>query len=288
MANLILPRRFRQPNGDVQVDQAFSKRCTFAFNAGSGPIDLVNRAAPMAPGSGVSWSGGAAGRALYFDGTQTNKAFSWGNYFNPFAGSRGLTVVAAINYGTGSGRVLAKWGISPSTFLCSIGDGSAPGELALAIGTGLYGVEAYRSSGLPITTNKDTAIVFKWDGNNGASGYSFFVDGTKAPSVTLLYDNDDPTTVPSNSGIGYFQIGISDDGAAALGKVYTVYGFNGGLTDTECIALSRNPWQLFKTARRVLYFDVGVGGGAQIPTLSDATVIDVTSTTATPQVALTF
>ena len=32
----------------------------------------------------------------------------------------------------------------------------------------------------------------------------------------------------------------------------------------------------------------GGGGGVQIPTLTDATVIDVTSTTATPQVVLTF
>jgi hypothetical protein len=260
VANLILPRRFQQPIGDAVVDQAFSKRCTFALNAGSGARDLISRALPGAAGSGVSWTAGNAGRALKFDGTQANGAFSWGTSFNPFAGSKGLTVVAVINYDTSaSRRVLAKWGASPNTFVCGIGSGSL-GEPTLGIGDTAGGSEAYRSSGLHIPANKDTVVVFRWNGANGAAGYSFFVDGVKAPSVVSVYDTTDPTAVPANT-TGNFQLGVSDDGAPALGNVYAAFGFNGALTDAECFALSRNPWQIFKPARRVLYFDAGGGGG---------------------------
>src|SRR3990170_7088163 len=95
----------RQPQGPVEVAKdRFSKPLTFAYNAGSGPLNLVDRRFSNAIGAGVSVGVGSFGRATVFNGSQPAGAFSWGDVYNPFGGSSGLTIVATLNVTLGSAR----------------------------------------------------------------------------------------------------------------------------------------------------------------------------------------
>jgi hypothetical protein len=62
------------------------------------------------------------------------------------------------------------------------------------------------------------------------------------------------------------------------------FAFRRALTDGEMVSYTANPWQLFAPERRVTYFFPASG----IPTLSAATAVSITSTTATPRVTVTF
>ncbi len=73
-------------------------------------------------------------------------------------------------------------------------------------------------------------------------------------------------------------------GTAFEEPVYASALWNRSLSSGEMASVSTNPWQLFAPERRVSYFFPASG----IPTLSAATAVSITSTTATPRVTVTF
>lgn len=66
------------------------------------------------------------------------------------------------------------------------------------------------------------------------------------------------------AGQGQLKILSSRDTSTINGKVAMVGVFNRSLSQGEAQALSLRPWQLFRARRRVLYFDVGGGGAANL------------------------
>jgi hypothetical protein len=69
------------------------------------------------------------------------------------------------------------------------------------------------------------------------------------------------------------------------GGIQDVIVFNGELSSAEALQVYQNTWQIFKAQPRRLWV---VGTSNAIPTLSAATAVNITSTTATPQCVLTF
>lgn len=67
------------------------------------------------------------------------------------------------------------------------------------------------------------------------------------------------------------------------GTIALVVGWTRYLSDAEVIEWSRRPWQIFRQRRRIW-----AAAGAGIPVLSAATAASITTTTAKPQVTLTF
>jgi hypothetical protein len=85
-----------------------------------------------------------------------------------------------------------------------------------------------------------------------------------------------------NARIGYGA--YSGDGWGYVGTTFLLSVIPQLLPDAEARNLSANPWQLFAPERRVSYYLAASG----IPTLSAATAVSITSTTATPRVTVTF
>jgi hypothetical protein len=73
-------------------------------------------------------------------------------------------------------------------------------------------------------------------------------------------------------------------GAATSAEIYYCFFWDRVLSTSEIAAASANPAQILTPERRVSYFFPASG----IPTLSAATAVSITSTTATPRVTVTF
>lgn len=106
------------------------------------------------------------------------------------------------------------------------------------------------SSGITAVTGVDYIIAARF-GVAGALAVNGIIVGTGDTSYGWSY----------SFGIGG---GLADTVYSptyrATAHIFAVMGFNTGLTNTELAALTRNPWQIFSSDRRVVYFDLGAGG----------------------------
>jgi hypothetical protein len=117
-------------------------------------------------------------------------------------------------------------------------------------------------------------------------------------------------TATASATINTARIGRSSGGDGFSGTAILLAFWARGLTDSEVVEVSRNPWQLFSRATSPVIYslplaptyslaldagsysltgqDVTLTFTANAPVLSAATVFDITSTSATPRVTVTF
>lgn len=243
------------PQQAAELNQEFSKRLAFALNPLSGNTNLVDRVSSDPLLSGVSLSGDA----YDFSGSQANEAFSWGvNTYDPFYLSEGLTIVLTVfRRSTSDTKYFGQWGLPPYGWVVA---SDSSGRPYIAIGYASQ-IEAYRAD-ISLAANTRTTVVFRWDGTNGAGGYKFWIDGRKSGTSASVVDNGNPTYV-DNLTSSPFQIGRDTTGGALNGKIFSLSGFFGGLTDSECSRLSLNPYEIFRQKKRRVWVPGGGGESAQ-------------------------
>ena len=116
--------------------------------------------------------------------------------------------------------------------------------------------------------------------SDSAASHRSYYDGVLKTTGTQIVS--DPTKLLLG-GFMYCQGASFFDGVCTGDTLYLA--FSVPKSAAEIKSLSDNPWQIFKSQSRRIWV---VGASPVIPTLSAATVINITSTTATPQCVLTF
>jgi hypothetical protein len=110
-----------------------------------------------------------------------------------------------------------------------------------------------------------------------------WVNGFSAPLTEFSTDIGTATDKFLNSTMYFF----SDSSGAWKGngrlQDFTIFG--GLLTPAEAQSLWVNPWQVYKPAPTQIWFP---GPVSAAPTLSSPTMVNITTTTATPRVTVTF
>ena len=117
------------------------------------------------------------------------------------------------------------------------------------------------------------AVALRYD----ESSLSLFLDGKKESSSVS-------GSINYSSG-GPYVFRLNKDAAANYGdtEVHLNLIYNTALSDSAVLSISKNPWQLFKPRKQVLYFDVSTG----LPTLSNPLLINPTVNSLTPRVSAT-
>ena len=105
------------------------------------------------------------------------------------------------------------------------------------------------------------------------SGFVLYINGIKQSGLG--------SASTSGFAFGRSDIAIQAPNFSILGAA----NWARALSDAEAVELTRNPWQLFAPRTQRIWAPAVASG---IPTLSAATLINITSTTATPRVTLTF
>jgi hypothetical protein len=252
VANLILPRRFqRQPTGLLEISAEARANGLHAalLPAAQGWQDIAGKLAVTGGGGTRSTSGGSLGN--------TRKLTSGADFLlDPTAG-------APVNYmwvlhGSLSG--LATWaGIFSRTSDNGTAQGWAWQRYSSNDTLRVYNTNG-ATSGADFTNlgtvndlldNRPHTFV----GLQFASNLALYRDGVLIRSGTI---SSSPTYVP---GQGQVKIGSSRDtiGLTAELSLAALF-YPRGDPNAYAQALSRNPWQIFKPPRRVLYFNVGGGG----------------------------
>jgi hypothetical protein len=137
-------------------------------------------------------------------------------------------------------------------------------------------VAAYEST-VDISGGDDDYIVVGFSASVSGA-VRFFANGKFLQQIATGGINNNA----SNLHIG--QDVFASYASANFDLPFCAYFGNQFLSDQQHLSYAQNPWQLFAPERRVSYYLPASG----IPTLSAATAVSITSTTATPRVTVTF
>lgn len=128
-------------------------------------------------------------------------------------------------------------------------------------------------------TGKTSAYLFSRNG----TGYVAAVDGKAfAVSVQAMSNYD----CVSGDELKIGDLGaFSGTGYGYSGSILLAAIWNRSMSQAEANSITENPWQLFKPARPIIY---SISSASAAPTLSLATAVNITSSSAQPRVTVTF
>lgn len=262
MSSIILPGRFySQPQGPADtVEQYAAKRILFAYKLDN---DFIYDGGPQryhATASGYVQA--ISGSGLAWAGARNRNAASISN-FVPSGSGAPITIVARVRP-TGSDT-------AQDTLLQLgqyINDTPSRGrQIVIHLNTTnardvyiSFNGQDYRTAGGVFTAGTYFDIALRYTGDVlSTSTVSVLVDGA---SKALTKAGASSTVLDIYPG---YPIRIARDNNSTTrdyrGDIDYIYAFDGALSDAEIADIHRDPWQLFKPRRRVLYFDAGVAGG---------------------------
>lgn len=116
-------------------------------------------------------------------------------------------------------------------------------------------------------------------------GFKLYIDGRLGAS----YTNATKGTFRGSTK-GYLLGGNAGGQEAfsnrqAMGDFALFAAWTRALPEAEVVELSRNPWQIFRPLRPIIY---SLPSASAVPTLSAATAVNITSSSAQPRVTVTF
>lgn len=236
------------------------------FNSVAEALPLT-RSAPVGAGplglamSTVAGSGNSAQFPYARPASMPTMSFMWvGDYQSPASAPNSFLFGDCQVGGFGFNWGVYSNGSNFSVFVKAAGTGLS------ATGSAVPGVGVWRRSFRIVCTYDGSTIRMYEDGVLVAStGQS----GTVDSGAFGLYLNKWFT---GGAGFEHTQ------------NFYMGAAWSRALAESEAKALSANPWQLFAPQRRI----ITIAGAAGVPVLSAATAIDITATTARPQVTITF
>jgi hypothetical protein len=140
------------------------------------------------------------------------------------------------------------------------------------------GTDPRSGSGIVINDTAPHTLLYTYDG----ATWSGYLDGARVFSVARTFSvNITATPVLPESCLLSANNGTNAlDATLLLHAAWPV-----GLPDNLAREIARNPWQLF--APRRIWVPVSAGVGVTVPTLSAATVTEITATSARPRVTTT-
>lgn len=265
MSSLILPRRFNsQPQGAVEVDWlGHGRGLVRAYTPASAEyVADITRRHKQTSVDGASRAFGANefGTCVYYIVNQTNP----GGF-----DADGLTLTTK-NYSIG---IVGNWPASRG------GVGNSPyyfdslnGRLAVGHNNtdtiGVYDGAWRQFAYVPFGKAAQSIVVTLFDGGF----HRIFVDGMLIESISA----GTPTNIGGTTRFlyRYADYDTSVYQIADL-QINAVNFWDRALTHNEAATMSANPWQLFRAKPRVLYFDVGGGGGN--PTGTGSLIISATT-----------
>ena len=173
-----------------------------------------------------------AGFARYWSGTQASGDTTWGTSYNPLTGSNQYTLEAFVNptaLGGGSGGAfISKWNGTGNFLLSMDGVGDIIATAENQVSTS--------GAGSVIAVNRWTYVAVTFDSSGVMKKYT---DGVLRQTVNLS-----PVTF-GNSGTADLQLARQNDGAAYNGSMAIARIRRVALTQTEILAISRAPWQIY-------------------------------------------
>ena len=245
MSSIILPGRFySQPQGPVEVDWANPLN-----------LDLLEAHAPN--------------RQAYDMQAATIVAARDGIGFLAAGGTGGVKIaeqrlMAGLDYSTALAvfdRSVATGNANGRPFYCERSEGNDIYKFGLGASTTSAVSFVFRNNAGNLINNATSVAI------NSAKSASVAAWVTNGPASRTIYCDRNFATNTSNfpntftyanaRRIGGDQ---SDLPSAYTGYVLGVFLWQRALSIDELNEIERNPWQLFRAKKRVLYFDVGAGG----------------------------
>lgn len=254
MANLILPsRRIIQPQDAMRIDwgNPLTRGLEFAYD----PIRQVNvvsnNKATGFNATSMSLKPNTEGFAVAYDGSQA----AGGNYFAPtedaFTRSGKFTVATGWYTNTTTNhQLLHKWvgGVGGLEWISQADTQYFGGILQDG------GNVNIRAGGSISTTRLNNFIQ-----TNDAASLVIYQDGLPV-GLSDIWVTGSPT-VPQ---VTASNLEIAN---SLNGSIVWCFGFSRVLSAAEARQLADNPWQILTSKKRVLYFDVAVGGGTSTLTI---------------------
>lgn len=284
MAQFLAQRWRRQPQGPVAVDwgNPLTRGLNDAFVGNQLAVNLARtNAAPTLYSAGVSLptlEGGAGGVGWKLNGTsgvvevRPNPWVNAGSYWTQFA--------------------LFTQRSATASSISTIYDGASSETVDRSItldSSGVLSGYTYDGSRVTVTGTKSTPLgklasaALRVRPNVSVQSLDLFCDGKLDGAVSCVSAGYDAFSNP--------MLGIGANGVVGTnyisGSAVNLYAFGlwtRALSDPEIAALSENPWQLFRAPKPIIYSLPS----STIPTLSSPTVINITTTGATPRVTVTF
>ena len=261
MAGLILPRRFTsQPQGAVELDHNNDITKALDFVAlGNSRFSGKSWATDTGTVSSVAGAQGIASQAASTSATRRTWAetpiLNIGNDYS---------IVLLANPAAGTGV------ISRAAYIGAEAAGDYTGIGVAFNATRSYAYSSGRVASIEYSGTTRRAVDSTADAVDG--GWHLYVI---TPNGKIYVDGVDKTNSASGTAAsvamtaGVHLHGQPTSTANGYTSGFALTGiYNRILSQSEARELSRNPWQLFRAKKRVLYFDVGAGGTTPI-TASD-------------------
>ena len=268
MPGLILPRRFNsQPQGRVELNPKYDARIVWS-----------------APNSGLIVTPNGLS-----DGVLTNST-GWAEAVTPAGvarvpGQNGLQIDYAASFYSADASFLLVGNAPPNNTwnVCALTPfGSLrrwEGNYAIHLPTNA--VRSIASAAQWSTTGSQSVVVVRTNLSGSVRG--FMVDGVAKSTLTTNFGS---AYNPSSYNILQSMFGDRSSATYWASSTSLIAAFDRLLTDDEAVELTAEPNLVFRKRARVLYFDVAAPSAA--PTLSFPLATSITSTSAVPQVTLTF
>lgn len=127
-------------------------------------------------------------------------------------------------------------------------------------------------------------VVLTYDASSTANAPELYYDGVKQSRTTTTTPSGTATTNSGEYGVGNR---LTDNARVFDGSIGDLFIVDRIVSDAEAAAIGAAPWPYFLANRRVsIFYSADAAGG--LPTLSNARVTGVTTTTATPLVDYTY
>lgn len=272
MAAIILPRKhYKQPAGKLVLSPEWEREALGVFSH-------VNEV--VAWGSTASTKSHNQGIGLFYSGFSTGDTFKVSDS-RLAAGRNNSTCVAFIS----------REGLTAHSngrpVYCERSEGNDIFKFGSDVGSTIRANFVFRNAAGSLSNNALASRV-GLDVSNTFSTLAFVVDGESSRTVFADGNHATVTTTRSNAvnHCNHVSIGAdSQDGAVNWdGGIFYVAVFGRSMSLDELNEISRNPWGLFRPEPVRLYSFAPI----LTPTLSSPGVIDIGTTSARPQVTLTY
>ncbi|TCG09384.1 hypothetical protein BZM27_06175 [Paraburkholderia steynii] len=236
----------RQPQGVVTVNPQVFPSAVRCFVGGRDVLTNINLALPLIQtpaGTGyTNTSNSAAAKQL-----SSTLATSSG------AGAGDFTIICVHNLAASGSQNSVAWAIdankaAPGFYVQMNADTSG----ALASGDMTFG--DFNNAGIALTgavDGKSHAVIFT---RRGTTLYAFMDGALKSTLASYTYALPASGNAEWVGGSGWANTGVVGGGVPLIAVS------NRGLTIAEGVALSANPWQIFKPATMALYMPAAAGG----------------------------
>lgn len=253
--------RISQPRAAIRIDwtKPLTRGLVFAFNAGSGLVDLVSQKTLTTAGSVVKQVD-SSGVGIYTAASADVAYCTLGQSIST-TGSVSVFELSKVNNTTiARKRSFRLAGATGSVLLHDYSDAVNP-----------YDFVAYQD-----TSSAFANIYYSAYASNQL--YASYISHTASSALPIFDRSGTPATLSGQSGNGTRKeaitsvyIGNHSSLYPLTGKSYLCLVFNRTLSAAEQASLRANPWQIFQPDRKSIYYDFGINTPQILRPTSDIT-----------------